>query len=311
MKKIFILYITIFLLLIVKSSLIIGQTESSNTNNGIGRGLDNRSKDNIYRDEIKLEGIISLPEDYEKIITNKPKDIEQFYVDISSFYDEPFTPELKKEYTKPEKRYYEKWDSYSSTGVNQLIENDIAKNLHTNYFIEYINNKTKDRIRVESYKNKIHTDSYIYNNNKKLITIHMIFSKIGELLQYKDFIYNPNDNISRENIYINGKLSNYITTEYYSKDKLKTKRNYAYDSIPTGEWLYYNKSETLDKKEIYKEGLFFSLIKYYYNESGIEIKREYYNKNYELLKYWIRENGKILYYDSENNTISWKDFINK
>ncbi len=284
----------------------------SQSNDGIGRGLDNREKDNEGRDEIFLDDLVNNYKENNGEVANeiigKPK--FEDYKDVLEYYDNPYTPELNKIYEKPISLIFEKWDFYNNIGINNISKTQLEnkKNKLALYYIAYYDEKTNILLRLEIYNNSFLQDIYIFNE-KELIKYIIRFISKDDMSMFIEYSYDENNNLIREDYYENAEFIEYVVYEYYGNKNKKIERQYSYDGIPKGKWKYFDEIGNITKKELYIDGVFFSYINYEYDKNGIEIKRTYYDENSNLIKYWIRNYDKITYYNSKDEEISWTNFL--
>ncbi len=311
-KKLIILLITTLTFILSPILFIYSQDEDEDAE--IGRGLDNREKDNFYRDEIYLEGLLTVPKYYPILIDRERKEDENLlYRNIAGYYEETVIPDIKNPYVKPYSILYEDWYFADGIGINKIDMdqvNQVPKNLkqvESHYYKAFYNAKNSRLIRVEKRYREYIQEIYIYNEKHQIK--YQIEFKYNKLTRFIDYLYDSDDKLIRKNYYEDGHIVEYITYQYHKNKKLKLVIHKLYDGTPTGVWKYYNDKEYVIKKEKYKNGIFDSYIAYQYDEkSGIEILRQYFDMNLNLMKYWVRED-KIKYYNDKGIEISWNDFF--
>lgn len=316
-KKAFIITLTNLLIFILLSMLpvLLVYSQERDEDSEIGRGLENRDKDNIYRDEIYLEGLLDLKTYYPTFTEIKDKkDEELLYRNIAGYYDEPVIPDIKEPYVKPFSIMYEHWYFEDGTGIREIkpekntnqITKDDSKSV-TYYYKAFYNAKNSRLIRIEHrYKNFIQT-IFIYNENHNIK--YQIEFEYNKLALFVEYIYNDDEKLIRKNYYKSGDIVEYKTYQYHINNKLKFEKHFSYDRSPVGVWKFYNDKGYVIRKEKYENGIFKSSTTHQYNnKSGVEEIRKYFDTNEKLMKYWMRED-KIKYYNGGGIQITWEDFF--
>ncbi len=322
MKKIFKI-IVIILFITMLSSFIYSQNENENenddkdtensqtgeqdnnednNNNGTGIGLDYKEKHNFLRDEMFLEDLIDFP--YKHVFV---EDIDEDTPDnLWEIKEDPFTPDSEKYYNKPIRFYYADWSFYLDYGIDEISDEE-SRDLEK-YYIAYYSSVNGKLIKLEFYKITLQ-ELYIFNSIEKpryIINYNQY--------QLKEFIYSDNGILIRINVYNDGILSEYITYNNYNNRIVHLERTYGYDGTPNGRWIEYNIDGNKTMELFWDNGIEKRKVNYIYNDNGLEIERRFYihdqnSSDMVLLKYWIRKEDKIYYYNYNDNLISWADFI--
>lgn len=279
------------------------ENTGKNFNNGIGRGFENRGRDNIYRDEHYLEGLIAPGSDKEE-----DEDDKKRRSTITTHYDpyEDVVERTSNFYYK----FYDNWDVYKDKGISELNEYEVKEKIkeRKNYFVSYHSMETNKILSLKEYIGKIHINTVIYDDTGKVL-YKLWFDYNKELEKIMSCIYNSEGLLTQKNYFKGGELNNYINYEYYSNGMIKLEREYNSFGDPEGNWKNYSMEGLLVKEEYYIDGTFKSMITHFYNKTGIETKKVYYNETYELQQYWVRNVSEIEYFDKNHNKISWKTFM--
>jgi hypothetical protein len=314
------IYFIMIIILILISPLVFTQTndDSDNENDddtienddtetdedyfGTGTGLDYKDKHNFLRDEMFLEDLVDYP--YKYAISEEVEEKESDFLIVK---DDPFTPDSKVIYQKPIIYYYKKWNFYLDYGVEEIKPDDIK--YYNNYYTAYFSSTNGKLIKVEKY-NIVIKMLYIYNDIEKPRYIINF-----DINQFEEFLYDENGLLIRKNIYVNGNLTRYKTYNYLNYRIVQLERSYKYDGTPHGKWIEYNSNGNKVEEIKWYNGLEKYRIVYLYNNTGIEIERRFYlpdiNSNeIVMLKYWVRNEDKIYYYNHKENKISWLEFMN-
>ncbi len=141
------------------------------------------------------------------------------------------------------------------------------------YYIVYYSRDGKQILKEEHYK------------RPKLLSIKKFLYKTnnGNSILTKTIHLDGKKRIVKELVYQKGKKSLEIKYSYHPKDKYLMKKEISRHGKPDGQWLYFNASGKEIKKEFYNKGTLKHYWIYQYNKSGDLMIEEHFNNKDQLL----------------------------